>query len=56
MNGNLSNPQFRDQSMTKKGAMPIKEKFNGPDTLPESNEQNKFAANSSMPLPKPGFF
>ena len=56
MNSNLSTDQFSDESLTKKGAMPIKDKFNGPAPLQESSEQNKLAANAYRPLPKPGFF
>lgn len=56
MNSNLSSSQFGQSSMTKMGAMPIKEEFNGPSPLPDSNVQNKLAPNANLPLPKPGFF
>jgi hypothetical protein len=38
-----------------KQAMPETGKFDGPAGLDPSASQNKFAANSSKPLPKPGF-
>ena len=38
-----------------KQAMPENLKFNGPGGLEVSGQQNKFAANNSMSLPKPGF-
>lgn len=58
MNGNLSTTQFsnRTPSMTKLGAMPIQDKFDGPAPLKESSLQNKFAPNANLPLPKPGFY
>lgn len=43
-------------SITKnKQAMPENTRYDGPSDLPVSSKQNNFAANSSMPLPKPGF-
>jgi len=38
-----------------KQAMPESGKFDGPAGLDSSGSQNKFAANTSKPLPKPGF-
>lgn len=38
-----------------KSAMPESVKFNGPGEVPVSGSQNRFAANSNTPLPKPGF-
>ena len=58
MNGNLSTEQFapNQSSMTKMGAMPINDKFNGPAPIKESSFQNRLAPNANAPLPKPGFF
>ena len=58
MNGNLSTTQFssNQSSMTKMGAMPIKDKFDGAAPLKESGNQNRMSPNASAPLPKPGFF
>ncbi len=58
MNGNLSTTQFASSqsSMTKMGAMPIKDKFLGPSPIKESTFQNSMAPNANTPLPKPGFF
>jgi hypothetical protein len=43
-------------SMTNtKQAMPEQTKFDGPSGIDTSGAQNKFAANASTPLPKPGF-
>lgn len=43
-------------SITKdKQAMPENNKFDGPGGLDVSGSGNKFAANSSSPLAKPGF-
>ena len=58
MNGNLSTKQFssNQSSMTRMGAMPIKDKFNGPAPIKESTLENKMSPNANMPLPKPGFF
>ena len=51
----ISQPQFGSQAMTAdKQAMPEKGKFDGPAGLDSSGAQNKFAANSSSSLPKPG--
>ena len=36
-------------------AMPESEKFDGPAGIDTPGVQNKFAANSSKPLAKPGF-
>lgn len=38
-----------------KQAMPENTKYNGPGGLEVSGTQNRFAANNSAPLPKPGF-
>jgi len=58
MNGNLSTKQFssNQSSMTRMGAMPIKDKFLGPSPIKESTLENKMSPNANMPLPKPGFF
>lgn len=49
--GNTSNT-----SMTiSKSAMPEDSRYDGPGELEVSESQNKFAANSNKPLPKPGF-
>lgn len=39
----------------KVGAMPETKKMDGPAPVNVSSQQNKFAANVSKPLPKPGF-
>ena len=52
----ISQAEFKDQAMTaSKQAMPEKVRYDGPAGLENSSAQNKFAANSSAPLPKPGF-
>ena len=52
----ISQVQFKDQAMTaSKQAMPEVTKFDGPAGLETSSVQDKFAPNSSMALPKPGF-
>ena len=52
----ISQLQFGRQAMTvSKQAMPESVKYNGPGELEISGNQNKFAANSNKPLPKPGF-
>lgn len=53
----LSNPQFGGQkSITAdKQAMPEDDKYDGPGGLEISAEEDKQAANSYKPLPKPGF-
>jgi len=52
----ISQAEFKDQSMTaSKQAMPEQTRYDGPAGLESSGSQNKFAANSSSPLPKPGF-
>ena len=52
----ISQTQFGSQAMTaSKQAMPETVKYDGPGELETSGNQNKFAANSSKPLPKPGF-
>jgi len=53
----ISNQQFGSKpSLTaNKQAMPESVKYNGPAGLEISGAQNKFAANSSKTLPKPGF-
>lgn len=58
MNTNLSKPQFGTQvaSVTRTGAMPIKDKFDGPAPLKESSVQNRMSPNINIRLPKPGFF
>ena len=38
-----------------KQAMPENVKYDGPGGLEISGQDNRFAANSSAPLPKPGF-
>lgn len=58
MNGNLSITQFssRTPSVTRLGAMPIQDKFDGPAPIKESSSQDKFAPNANLRLPKPGFY
>jgi len=56
MNANLSSSQFDQSSMTERGAMPIKDKFNGPAPIKESTVENRMAPNASIHIPKPGFF
>ena len=52
----ISQTEFKDQAMTtSKQAMPEVTKFDGPAGLESSGAQNKFSANSTTPLPKPGF-
>ena len=52
----ISQAQFGSQAMTvSKQAMPEDTKYDGPGGLETSGNQNKFAANSSTSLPKPGF-
>jgi hypothetical protein len=52
----ISQVQFGSQAMTiSKQAMPEKVKYDGPGEIEASGIQNKFAANSNKPLPKPGF-
>ena len=52
----ISQTQFGSQAMTiNKQAMPENVKFDGPGELETSGMQNKLAANSNKPLPKPGF-
>lgn len=52
----ISQAQFGSQAMTaSKQAMPENVKFDGPGGLETPGTQNKFAANSNTPLPKPGF-
>lgn len=52
----ISTSQFKNQSITaNKQAMPETLKFDGPGGLNISGAQNKMAANSNKPLPKPGF-
>ena len=52
----ISQAQFRSQAMSaSKQAMPENPKYDGPAGLETSGNQNKFAANSTTPLPKPGF-
>lgn len=48
--------QVQMGSITKsKQAMPESVKYDGPGELEVSGSENKFAANVSKPLPKPGF-
>ena len=48
--------QVQMGSITKsKQAMPENTKYDGPGGLEVSGNDNKFAANSSKSLPKPGF-
>ena len=52
----ISQAQFGNQAMTaSKQAMPESTKYDGPGGLETPGTQNKFAANSATPLPKPGF-
>jgi hypothetical protein len=52
----ISTEQFGHQALTaSKQAMPETIKFDGPGGLKISAEQDKMAANSNKPLPKPGF-
>lgn len=52
----ISQVQFGSQAMTvNKQAMPENVKYDGPGEVEVSGSQNNFAANSSKPLPKPGF-
>ena len=52
----ISQAQFGSQAMTiSKQAMPEKVKYDGPGEVEVSGSQNRFAANSNKPLPKPGF-
>lgn len=57
----LSQPQFKPQSnemadTTKIGAMPIKNKYDGPAPLPANGNNGVAAPNKGMSIPKPGFF
>lgn len=46
----------RNDSVTQnKAAMPESSHFDGPSELKVGESQNSMAANSSTPLPKPGF-
>ena len=48
--------QVQMNSITKdKQAMPENTKYDGPGEIETPGNPNKFAANSSAPLPKPGF-
>lgn len=52
----ISQAQFGSQAMSvSKQAMPENPKYDGPAGLETSGTQDKFAANSYKPLPKPGF-
>ena len=42
--------------MTKTGAMPIKDKFDGPAPIKEQTQQGVMQPGKSITLPKPGFF
>jgi hypothetical protein len=53
----ISNSQFGGQPniTANKQAMPENPKYDGPAGLDTSGSDNKFAANNSQPLAKPGF-
>jgi hypothetical protein len=52
----ISQPQFGSQAMSaSKQATPESDKFDGPGGINTPGGENKFAANSNAPLPKPGF-
>lgn len=52
----ISQPEFGQQAMTAtKQAMPEADKFDGPAGISTSGASNKFAANQSQPIAKPGF-
>jgi hypothetical protein len=52
----ISQAQFGSQAMTaSKQAMPETKRYDGPAGLDTSGSDNKFAANSTAPLAKPGF-
>ena len=52
----ISQTQFGSQAMTvSKQAMPETKRYDGPAGLDTSGSDNKFAANSTSSLPKPGF-
>lgn len=52
----ISQTQFGSQAMTaSKQAMPETTRYDGPAGLDTSGGDNKFAANSTSSLPKPGF-
>ena len=52
----LSQAQLGDAAMTqKKQAMPEQGKFDGPAGIDTPGGENNYAANSTKPLPKPGF-
>ena len=57
MSPNLSSQQVGNQpSVAKYGAMPIKDKFDGPAPIKEETQQGVMQPGKSMNLPKPGFF
>ena len=57
MSSNLSFQQMKSApSMTKTGAMPIKDKFDGPAPIKEQTQQGVMQPGKSITLPKPGFF
>jgi hypothetical protein len=52
----ISQPQFGSNAMTQnKQAMPEAQHFDGPAGINTPGGENKFAANSSMAIAKPGF-
>ena len=52
----ITKAQFGSQDMTaSKQAMPETTKYDGPASINTSGSDNKFAANSTSSLPKPGF-
>jgi hypothetical protein len=52
----ISQTEFSSQAMTaSKQAMPEKDKFDGPSGISTPGGENKFAANATTPLAKPGF-
>ena len=57
MNNNLSHVQTNEMADTTKiGAMPIKDKFDGPAPLKDSSQRAVDAPNSNIKVPNPGFF
>ena len=57
MNNNLSHVQTNEMADTTKiGAMPIKDKFDGPAPLKDSSQRAVDAPNSNVKVPNPGFF
>ena len=57
MNGNLSATQVKPiTAMTKAGAMPVKDKFDGPAPIKTPQVEGIQQPNKNLYLPKPGFF